>query len=294
MIIATLKNGSYKYCRGSPNPVEMPESAPNATTVKVATVVLLILSMVGNFKFLLNGPDHHGKDPLYVKENPFTALVFLMFWYWAFLYAMQILFVVQMFLPMMLGYVLRLQITNLIGHHFAIFNVLHFVWTWLFANRHYFWAEVVLLANMLNIILLYVSHKTYKIRPLSSWLLLHVPVVSAPLSWLLYAVFWNGAILFHVHKFVGRVVSNVLIWDFLIVPAFYLVLYNDWSVSLTTLYIMFALGWRQMFTKLFALQWIFSFVISGLLFVWLAFAAFTGYSVYDEVTLEEAAPLLSA
>ena len=39
-----------------------------------------------------------------------------------------------------------------------------------------------------------------------------------PLSWVMFALFWNGAVMFHIHKLFGRILANVFIWDFLLVP----------------------------------------------------------------------------
>lgn len=99
--------------------------------------------------------------------------------------------------------------------------------------------------------------------------------------------------MFHVHKFVGRVVSNVLIWDFLLAPGLLLVAYNDWGVGFSSAALMFGLGLGQFFTKVFALQWIFAFVIAGVLFVLSAIAAITGSLGTSRAVVDEEAPLLT-
>lgn len=268
----------------------------SVTVQKVATVVSLGLSIYGNFRYLAGRSPADKHSPFHVSENPFTANILCILAYWAFLYFLQILFVVQIFLPNLHDASTRANITKLVGWHFTIFNTLSFVWSILFATKHFFWSEVILILNLFNIWAVYLNHKTYRIRPLSNWILVHLPVTAFPLSWLLYAIFWNGAVLFNVHKFVGRIISNVLIWDFLLVPGFYLVVYNDWGVGLSSAWITFAIGLCQFLTKVFALQWIFAFIIAGLLLVASGFTAATGSLGFTVVEVEEVetAPLLLA
>lgn len=77
---------------------------------------------------------------------------------------------------------------------------------------------------------------------------------------------------------------------FLFVPGFFLVVFNDWGVGLSSSALVFSLGMGQLFTKLFALQWIFAFVISGLLLVLSVIVALTGS--LSKNASSEGAPLL--
>lgn len=97
--------------------------------------------------------------------------------------------------------------------------------------------------------------------------------------------------LFHVHKFVGRVIANITIWMFLFVPGFFLAVFNDWAVGLSSSALMFSLGVGQVITKAFALQWIFAFVIASVLLVLSLIVAVTG-SLTKKSTDTESAPLL--
>jgi Fungal protein of unknown function (DUF1774). len=108
----------------------------------------------------------------------------------------------------------------------------------------------------------------------------------------MFAIFWNGAVLFHVHKFVGRIIANVLIWDFLLVPGMFLFAYNDWGVGLSSSMLVFGLAFGQLFTKLFALQWIFAFIIAGILLVLSLVAAITGSLSPERSITDESAPLI--
>lgn len=259
-----------------------------ATTLKVATVASYVLLVYGSIIYML-GLASEGKDPFDIHETPFSALPFLLFWFWVFLLVDQLTFIIQIFLPMMDGFLLRVAIFDLLGWHFVSFNILNFLWCWLFARGHYFWSELVVIVNFFNIIAAYIGHKTYAIRPVWLWLLIHVPVVAVPLSWLLYAIFWNGAVLFHVKHTAGRIIANVLIWDFLFVPMFYVLIYQDWAVGLSLSYLMLALGVGQVFTKLFGIQWVFAYIISALLFIGSTVVSLTGL---PDVVGEESAPLL--
>ena len=55
-----------------------------------------------------------------------------------------------------------------------------------------------------------------------------------------------------------------------------LLLFNDWAIGFTNAYLMFALAFGQLSTKVFALQWIFAFVIAGILTVWSFIALVVG------------------
>lgn len=242
--------------------------ANSILTHKVTTLVSLALSIYGNLRYFVGRTPGNVKNPWDVSDTPFTANLVVVLVFWLVLHIHQVLFVSQIFIPSTEGTdAHRLQISQLVGWHFTLFNLGQFVWTLLFVKQHFFWSEAVVVLNFLNILALYFTHKTFAIKPFRLRVLIHWTTAAVPLSWLLFALFWNGAVLFHVHKFVGRVVSNVLIWDFLLVGGFFLVAFNDYGVGLSTAILQFGLGLGQLFTKLFALQWIFAFIIAGLLVV---------------------------
>lgn len=256
-------------------------------THKVTTIVSFVLAVYGNLRYLVGRSPFDKHSPFLVNDTPFSANILVTLSYWVVLYILQASFIAQIFVPL-----LELQNrehTLKVGWHFTLFNIGSFLWSLLFAKKHFFWSELVLILNFFNILVLYFSHKTYAIKPLTNWVLIHWSTAAFPLSWLLYAIFWNGAVLFHVHKLVGRIVSNVLVWDFLLVPGFFLVTYEDWAVGLSSSALAFGLGLGQLLLKVFALQWIFAFVIAGLLLVWSVFILVRGSN-----HTEEHAPLLEA
>lgn len=273
----------------------MAHSSDELLSHKIATIVSWLLAAYASFRYFvgINPFDNH--NPYNVRETPFSSNVVVTLTFWGFLFLLQILFVTQIFVPTVnnaSGITNRLEVTKLIAWHFSAFNLGVFVWTLLFVHNHYFWSEVVLVLNFVNILLLYFEHKTYSVKPFSNWLLIHLPTAAFPFSWLLYAIFWNGAVLFHVHKLVGRIFANILIWLFLLVPGFFLVVFNDYGIGISSSWLMFGLGLGQLFTKTFALQWIFAFVISGLLFIGSVVGAVTG-SVTSRETTNETAPLMN-
>ncbi|KAG7854323.1 hypothetical protein KL939_005071 [Ogataea angusta] len=109
----------------------------------------------------------------------------------------------------------------------------------------------------------------------------------------MYAIFWNGACLFHSHNksLMARILANVLVWEFLVVPLAILVFYQDWSIGLSTSLLMLGLGFGQLFTKVVALQWLFAFIIAAVNFVVSVVIMFG--SGLRTVNREEQAPLLS-
>lgn len=263
---------------------------------KISTIVSWLLAAYASIRYFagINPFDSH--NPYHVRDTPFSGNIIVTLVYWAILFVLQILFVTQIFVPTVdnaSGLTNRLEATKLVAWHFSAFNLGVFIWTLLFVNHHYFWSEVVLIVNFVNILLLYFEHKTYSIQPFANWALIHLPTAALPLSWLFYAIFWNAAVLFHVHKLVGRILSNVLIWLFLFVPGFFLVAFNDYGVGLSSSVLTFGLGLGQLFTKAFALQWIFAFIISGLLLVISGFGAITG-SFHKKNITAESAPLIES
>ncbi|OBA20129.1 DUF1774-domain-containing protein [Metschnikowia bicuspidata var. bicuspidata NRRL YB-4993] len=253
-------------------------------THKISTVVSWVLSTYSTVRYFSGRQPFSDDTPYHVGETPFTLNIIVTMAYWGLLIFMQILFVTQIFIPVVdsaAGVTNRLDYTKKVGWHFTAFNFFVFLWTMLF---------VILVLNLVNIFALYTTHKTYAIKPLGNYFLIHMTNAALPMSWLLFAIFWNGAVLFHVHKFLGRVIANFTVWLLLIIPGFFTLVFNDWGLGLTSSILAFGLGLGQLFTKAFALQWIFGFVISGLLLI-LTLLVATG-RVVRRTTDSEAAPLL--
>lgn len=260
--------------------------------IKVSTLISYFLSIYVNIRYFVGRSPFEKHSPFNVSNTPFSANIITTLTFWAFLYLLQALFISQIFLPSTESNTSRAEYAKKVAWHFTAFNLLTFFWTILFTKKHFFFSEILLLINFVNIITLYFSHKTYVIKPIGDWVLIHLSTSSLPLAWLLYAIFWNGAVLFNVHKLFGRIVSNVLIWDFLIIPMVFILFFNDWGVGLSSSYLMFGLGLGQLLVKAFALQWIFAFVISGVLLIFSFISLVTGSFVVVEET--EQAPLIES
>lgn len=262
-------------------------------THKIFTIVSWVLSTYYSIRYFVGRDPLSHDNPYHSVNTPFTLNIVVTMAYWAVFLLMQALFVTQIFVPTVdhaSGITSRLEVTKHIGWHFTAFNLFHWAWTLLFVKKHYFFSEVVLILNFFNILSLYFAHKTYSLRPFSNWFLIHMSTAAFPFSWLLVAIFWNGAVLFHIHKLFGRIIANITIWLLFLIPASFVVVFNDWGIGITSSVLTFGLGLGQLFTKAFALQWIFAFIISGLLFV-LTIVVASGWVVRRGVT-DESAPLL--
>ncbi|KAF6008784.1 hypothetical protein HII13_000231 [Brettanomyces bruxellensis] len=233
------------------------------TAAKSTVVISYVLSVIGVFYYFALG--HFGKSYF----TPFTASQIIIVLYCIVTLLLQLLFIVQSFFNTNVSSSNQANILAVVGPHFSINNILNFFWCYFFIRRNFLVAEIILLVNLINLLSLYFTHKTVSIKSASDWLVVHFPTCGLPLSWTLYAIFWNGACLFHSHyeSLLPRLIANVLIWEFLVTPLALLILYKDWSVSLSTSFLMLGLGLKQFFNKAIALQWIFAFVISGIDFL---------------------------
>lgn len=147
--------------------------------------------------------------------------------------------------------------------------------------RAYFWqGELLLIVNLFNLMFLYFGHP-------ATPLIIHAPIVSAPLAWNYVAIFWNGAAMIgHASRNLpARIVANIFIWGILMLGAFFLAVFKDYTmgfelailalgelsyipiVSILANECPTALALGQLATKVVAFQWIFAVIIAGLLFV---------------------------
>lgn len=253
---------------------------------RILATLSLVLALYANLRYALGRAPvekNPEDDPFYrVGFTPFTANILVLLIYWGFLHLLQLSFVAQYFFPEstsstgrgVIGSILgavdqaaRLKVADDVGPYFTVFNLLQFAWTMLFAHGHYIWAELVVIVNFFNILALYNTQKTYGIKNFANYFLIHMPVTALPFSWLLYVIFWNGAVVVGSNSLAARIVANVFIWDFLLVPGFNLVIYRDWAIGLSSAALVLALALGQFFTRFFALQWLFAFIISGVLFL---------------------------
>ncbi|QPG73581.1 hypothetical protein FOA43_000893 [Brettanomyces nanus] len=261
------------------------------SAAKGTLVISYVLSVIGVFYYFIFG--HFGSH----YRTPFTSSLVFVLIYWVLTLILQSLFIVKVFFNTNVSSNNQANILALVGPHFSVNNVLNFFWCYYFAQEKFVISEIILLVNLVNILALYFTHKTVSIKNVSDWLVVHFPVTGLPLSWTLYAVFWNGACMFHSHykSLAPRLLANIFIWEFFLTPVSLLILYKDWSVSLSTSFLMLGLGLSQLFSKTVALQWIFALVISGIDFVAsvLTMVGTSLTSVNTETSSNEQAPLLA-
>lgn len=216
--------------------------------------------------------------------------------YWVITLLLQFMFITKVFFNSNVSSTNQSNVIAIVGPHFTIFNIINALWAYFFTMERFLISEILLLLNLVNLLTLYFSHKTIKIRSLPDWLTIHLPITGIPIAWTLYAILWNGATLFHSHNksLLPRLLANFFIWEFFFVPMSLLVLYSDWSVSLATSFLLLGVGFGQMTSRLVALQWIFAFVISGLDFILSILYMFnTAVSQTGSTNSSDQAPLLA-
>ncbi|KKA28537.1 hypothetical protein TD95_002240 [Thielaviopsis punctulata] len=148
-----------------------------------------------------------------------------------------------------------------LGSHFIVNNILTFVITLLFSHGHFLSALILQIINLFNLTVLYHRHRNY-----ARWL--HWPVVSGPLAWTIIAILWTGAIVAPwSDALILRIMGNVAIWAILLIGLFFLGVYGDYTMGFSLAVLTWALAMGQFWEKIIALQWIFAFVIMGVLFL---------------------------
>jgi hypothetical protein len=278
------------------NPFSKREShgANSVITYKVLTVLSWILSVVTSVYYTTNEP-HDGftirrriwdQNSLYPSAFTMNSIIADIFWV--------SLFVLQ------LGYITHLfskstehvHAAASVGSHFIVNNLFHFAWVMLFVRSHFFWSEVMLVLNFINLTSLYFRHNTYP-------RFIHTPTVSAPLAWTFVAIYWNGAIMVHnPTNLVARIFGNIFIWSILGFGTFFITIYKDFTMGFSLSVLAAAIGVAQFLRQIIALQWIFAFVIMAILFIMtmvVAVPAWTGREIKwkHSVNDQERAPLLN-
>ena len=101
-----------------------------------------------------------------------------------------------------------LRVSLLFEAHFAAHNVLHVVFATLVRQSEFRLAEVALVLDLLNLVASYVCRHSISeptewlrritVRPISMSIQLrldHASLVTGPLSWVIVAIYWNGAMM---------------------------------------------------------------------------------------------------
>lgn len=93
------------------------------------------------------------------------------------------------------------------GKHTITFNVLHVVFLVLFLFSQFAAAEVILVLNFANMSMLYFRHHSYPH-------LVHSSLISGPLSWAFFALYWNGFCIAPPSE-AARLIGSVFVWGIL-------------------------------------------------------------------------------
>ncbi|KAG7661330.1 uncharacterized protein J8A68_005121 [[Candida] subhashii] len=251
----------------------------NLHLYRAISTISLSLSLCGSIMYYKNPNTTH---------TPFTPHFLVLTSYWFLIYVRQIGLTIASFI----ANERRISMIYDSGWHFPIFNILHYVWTMLFINQYFIFAELILLLNLINLLEMFSRQKTYGHKFFSDMFLLHVTVLSCPLSWVVFAIMWNGSLLCPCpDNQWTTILGNISIWAFLSFGLFFVLKFKDWTTGAGTSLLMAALGIDQSSTKLFGPQWIFAFVISGVL---VSVSVFTGIKGKSTSSQTEHEPLLQS
>ncbi|ROW13181.1 hypothetical protein VPNG_04839 [Cytospora leucostoma] len=264
---------------------------------KVLTFLTWAISVAFSIYYTVRSPNGNLKHDFtipgqnYLHPSGFTLNFILVYVYFVILFILQLGYIFHLFS----GDVERVNAAAAVGSHFILNNLLHLAFVLLFTRSHFAWAEVILIINFFNLSSLAFRHHSYA-------RFIHAPVVSGPLAWTFVAIYWNGAISVpHEHSLVARIFANIFVWSILVYGLFFLGVYRDYTIGFWLSILSASLGVAQFHRQTIALQWIFAFVILGVLFslsLVVAIATWTGRELNfgqkkQPQTDAERAPLLA-
>lgn len=221
----------------------------------IASYILAIVSNV-RYKFGHRSPWDHGHQDD-VGFTPFTASSIPVIMYWVLLIVAQFIYLSKYFNAT----------PKILNWQFVFSNVHILLWSYFFARGYYILSEIFILLNFIQLLAGYILVGSYRIRPLDNWFAIHGSIIVMPMLWAHYLVFWNGAVLFGARNLPARLIANCVVWEFLLVPGCLMLMTGDCILGFASSWIAFAIGLGQLFTKVFALQWVFALTISVILLV---------------------------
>lgn len=247
---------------------------------RVISIGSVLISLYGNLQLLFNWSKLSSE----ISVTPFLCFLIFIIFYWGLIYVTQILYL-QTILNTT-NQINDIQIVK-ISNNLIAFNLINFIWAFLFRYRYYLISEIVVIVEFFIILNHYLNYKIYSIKPVKTYLLINLPTGSLPLSWIFFQLFWNGSLMIHSNGFVARVFANVFIWDYLVIGACFLFLFNDYTIGFSLSYLILGMALNQLFVKVIALQWIFAFIISGLLFAMSLWVIVSGPKLKNETVIQE-------
>ncbi|KAF2464439.1 DUF1774-domain-containing protein [Lindgomyces ingoldianus] len=229
---------------------------------KITTAVTWLIIVVTSFYYTFNAP-HEGKyerrtiwGQNHAHPSPFAMNAIIVSVYWLILFILQLAYSWHLYSS---NNVYIAAAAN-VGSHFIVNNLLLFGFIHLWV-RSYFWlAELLLIINFFNLSFAYFRHS-------ATPRIIHISTVSGPLAWNFVALYWCGAVMVDAHNLPARIVANIFIWGILAYGVFFLVAFKDYTMGFELSILAAAIGVTQFLTKVIAFQWIFAFIIMGILFV---------------------------
>ncbi|KAG9593065.1 DUF1774-domain-containing protein, partial [Aureobasidium melanogenum] len=257
----------------SVNPFMDRESYPTGSlrSYKILTAASWLLLVVTSIYYTFNAPTEgkHHRGTIWHQNShrhtPFALNSIITSVYMIILYILQI------------GYCWHLYSENPVyvkaaadvGSHFILNNLLWFGFIHLWCRSHFWLAEMLVIINFFNLSALYFKHsRTPRF--------IHIPVVSGPLALNYVLLFTVGAAAVNAHSLPARILANVMIWSIMGYGFFFLVAYKDYTMGFNLSVLCAALGVSQFLTHVIAFQWIFAFVIMGVLFILSVLVSFPG------------------
>jgi hypothetical protein len=147
-----------------------------------------------------------------------------------------------------------------VASYYILNNLFVVAFILLWVRSYFAGAEVIVAANFLSQVSAHTHHRN--LPPLVNF-----SVVSGPYAWNLTALFWNGAVAVAGNNTAARIVANVFIWSFLLVGDYKIFRLKDTVFGFSLSSLVLSLAVEQFLIKIVALQWIFGFIIFGILFV---------------------------
>lgn len=200
-------------------------------------------------------------------QTPFSQNVFITGVYWILLLLSQVSYVWHFFSS---NNVLVTAAAN-VASHFILNNLFIFAFIMLWVRNHFWPGEIVLIAHLLSQSTAYWKNK-------GTPTFVHLPAVAGPYAWTITALFWNGAVAVGAENLPSRIVANIFIWVIFVIGHVHIFFAKDYLIGYAFSFLTLSLAVQQVAIKVFALQWIFAFVIFG---VFLAGSIYVSTVVYS-------------
>ncbi|RMZ83416.1 hypothetical protein DV737_g1662, partial [Chaetothyriales sp. CBS 132003] len=239
-------------------------SSSNLLAYKVLTIITWLLVVISGAYYSVHAPEdckpHHHCHTIWgqnkARPTPFALNSVVTDIYWILAIVLQAHY---------LRYLWSSDTSYLnsaanVGSHFILNNLFIFAFIMLWVRGHFWPAEIILIANFFNLTSLYFRHP-------KTPLFVHIPIVSAPYAWNYVAILWDGAAMVNARSLPARILANLAIWGILVIGAFFILTFKDYSMGFELAILSLSLAIAQLGKHVIAFQWIFAFVISGSLVV---------------------------